>query len=217
VSTSEPLPAPAAPSTNDGQVGRLLREAIDGGPQAVGRLLETCRRYLLLVADREVGSEIRQKVAASDLVQETLADAWQAFDRFSGRSEAELLAWLRRILLNNVASAANKHRNTAKRNVSREVSLDDSRWATSLGGQFPAPDASPSACAATGEERQRLFDALDRLPSHYEQVIRLRNFEYLPFAEIADEMHLSADAARKLWERAVQHLANALRPSDVAS
>lgn len=217
MSTSEPLPAPTAPSTNDGRVARLLRDAVDGGPQAVGRLLERCRAYLLLVANREVDSDIRQKVAASDLVQESLAEAWQAFDRFSGQTEAELLAWLRRILLNNVANATNKHRRTAKRDLSREVSLDDSRWPHGLDGQIPAADPSPSASAAAGEEQQRLFQAMDRVPAHYAQVIRLRNFDYLPFAEIADEMQLSADATRKLWERAVERLAQELRPRDAAS
>ena len=43
------------------------------------------------------------KVDASDLVQETMLEAYRDFDRFQGRSEQEWMAWLRKILAHNVA------------------------------------------------------------------------------------------------------------------
>src|SRR6478752_628985 len=83
---------------------RWLALAQAGSPEALGRLLEECRHYLLLVANRELEADIKAKVGPSDLVQETLMEAHQAFDRFHGMNEANVLAWLRRILLNNIAN-----------------------------------------------------------------------------------------------------------------
>jgi DNA-directed RNA polymerase specialized sigma24 family protein len=48
---------------------------------------------------------------------------------------------------------------------------------------------------------------------HYVEVIRLRNLEYRSFVEIGPMLELSADSARKLWERAVERLTRELKPT----
>ena len=45
----------------------------------MGELFETCRNYLLLVANISVGDDLRAGVAASDLVQETFLEAGEIF------------------------------------------------------------------------------------------------------------------------------------------
>src|SRR5258708_6099511 len=45
---------------------------------------------------------MRRKVAPSDLVQETMADAVRDFADFEGENEAQFLAWMRQILLYNL-------------------------------------------------------------------------------------------------------------------
>ncbi len=47
---------------------------------------------------------------------------------------------------------------------------------------------------------------IDRLPSDYRQVLYLRNFEDLSYADIAARMQRSEGAVRVLWARAVQRL-----------
>ena len=54
--------------------------------------------------------------------------------------------------------------------------------------------------------------ALEQLPEHYQQVIRWRSWERLSFEEIARRTGRSAEAARKLWTRAVDELALLLEP-----
>ena len=51
---------------------------------------------------------------------------------------------------------------------------------------------------------------LQQLSPRYEQVIRLRNELKLSFAEVAIAMSCSADAAQKLWTRAVKQLSRTL-------
>src|SRR5262249_60240894 len=83
-----------------------LAAARTGSLDALGRVLETYRAYLLLVADRELDPKLQAKGGASDLVQETFMEAQRDFGRFQGTTDGELRAWLRQLLLPNVANFA---------------------------------------------------------------------------------------------------------------
>jgi RNA polymerase sigma-70 factor (ECF subfamily) len=182
-----------------------LPAARAGSAEALGRVLEACRGYLLLVAQRELDPELRAKGGASDLVQETLLDAVRAFPRFRGDSEAEVLAWLRRLLLNNLVSFARRYRDADKRRLAREVALDAGDSSAAGGG--PAADASsPSGRAVAGEEERALHEALGRLPEDYRGVLLLRFQQELSFDEIGRRLGLTPNAARKLWARALRRL-----------
>ena len=106
-------------------------------PTCRDRLFELCRSYLGFVARSQVESWLRVKVDASDLVQETMLEAYRDFDRFEGRSEQEWLAWLRKILAHNAADFVRHYRGTAKRQARREVPFRDPATA-------PWPAAPPS-------------------------------------------------------------------------
>jgi hypothetical protein len=54
-------------------------------------------------------------------------EVYEDFDRFNGLSEAELLAWQRRLLHNNVRNPVRTHRTTAKRTIDSELRLDSLR------------------------------------------------------------------------------------------
>ena len=65
---------------------------------------------------------------------------------------------------------------------------------------------SPSAEASAREQAEALQRALARLPEDYRRVVVLRYREERSFAEIGMLMDRSADAARKLWARAMERL-----------
>src|SRR5262249_59741442 len=92
-----------------------LPAARAGSRAALGQALESFRDYLLLIAERELAPDLRAKGGASDLVQETFLEAQRDFADFRGDTEAEFRAWLRRLLLHNVANFARHYRDTAKR------------------------------------------------------------------------------------------------------
>src|SRR5262249_25645214 len=81
----------------------LLGPARAGSREALGQVIEAFRPYLLLVAREEQDPAFQGKGGASDLVEETFLEAVRDFDRFHGTTAEELLAWLRKLLLNNVA------------------------------------------------------------------------------------------------------------------
>jgi RNA polymerase sigma-70 factor (ECF subfamily) len=185
--------------------GRWLSAARGGSSEALGQLLEACRGYLLLVGQRELATDLQAKGGASDLVQETLLDAVRAFPAFHGSSEAELLAWLRRLLLNNLVSFTRRYRAADKRQVGREVRL--ATGSSSGGAAGVVADApSPSHQAMEGEQAEALRRALERLPGDYRRVLLLRFQEDLSFEDIGRLLGLTPNAARKLWARAVKRL-----------
>src|SRR5262245_22195718 len=90
-----------------------IRAARHGSPDALAWLLEQCRPYLLLVANEELESGLRPKVAASDVVQDSMIEAQRDFAQFRGDTQDDLVAWLRRILLHNLADAHRYYQETA--------------------------------------------------------------------------------------------------------
>jgi RNA polymerase sigma-70 factor (ECF subfamily) len=185
-------------------VEQCLSAAHAGSREALGQALQACRPYLLRVAQQEMDPRLQAQFGASDVVQETFRDAQRLFERFHGASEAELLSWLRQLLLYNVADAA-RRLNTGKRQVQREVPLPGDASSVRDGG-LSADGPSPSSAAGAAEQGAALERALGRLPEEYRRVLALRYQDDLPFDEIGRRMDRSANAARKLWLRAVQRL-----------
>jgi RNA polymerase sigma-70 factor (ECF subfamily) len=68
------------------------------------------------------------------------------------------------------------------------------------------PRRSPRASLIAKEESEALQAALARLPEDYRTVLRLRNWDGLPFAEVGRQMERSEEAVRKLWSRAILRL-----------
>jgi RNA polymerase sigma-70 factor (ECF subfamily) len=185
---------------------RWLPAARAGSAAALGEALEACRGYLLLIARSELGPDLRAKVGASDLVQETFLEAQRDFAKFHGDAEDEWLAWLRRLLLNNMANLQRDYRKTAKREVAREVQLPDADSSRPGDLAPPAPAATPSKQAIARERATAVLHALDRLTPDYRQVVLLRYQQEKSFEDIGTIMGRSANAVRKLWLRALERL-----------
>ena len=170
-----------------------------------------CRNYLLLVANRSLSEDMQAKLGASDLVQETFAQAQQIFDRFQGHTEEELLAWLARILEYKLTYATRQFRHTEKRDVAREVLLAGGDPGSRPVAPVAACCQSPSDVAIRGEEVERLERARSTLNEDQRRVIILRTWEGYSFEQVGEQMSRSADAARKLWARAVIQLQRKLK------
>lgn len=186
--------------------GGLMAAARGGSREALGRALEACRRYLLGVAEGELSPDLRSKGGASDLVQETFLEAQRDFGRFEGSSPEELRAWLRQVLLHNVGAFSRRYRSTGKREVAREVAVGADGSFQGI-QQVPADSTlSPSGVAIEHEQALALRQAVDRLPEEYRRVVVLRFEDGLSFEEIGQITERTADAARKVWSRAMERL-----------
>jgi RNA polymerase sigma-70 factor, ECF subfamily len=191
---------------------RWLPAARAGSREALGQVLEAARQYLLSIARQEFDPDLRAKNSPSDVVQETFVEAQRDFGQFHGDTEAELLAWLRQLLLHRVGKLRRRYRDTQKRRLAREVALGGDDSSEGPAGALAANTLSPSGQAMEHEEDQALREALGRLPEDYRRVITLRYQEQLPFEEIGELLQRSPEAARKLWARAVERLHEELDP-----
>jgi len=122
----------------------LICRARRGSKSSLGSLLEQYRNYLVVLAATQIEKRLQPRVSPSDVVQETMLRAHKNFGQFRGTTEQELLAWLRQILVNNLARFVEQHMLAARRDVRREVSIER------LGVAFPRCGVSARGCFLPG-------------------------------------------------------------------
>ena len=173
---------------------------------ALARALQPYRNYLGLVAARAIGPELAPRLASSDIVQETFLAAQQHIGSFRGRTEPEWRAWLKSILLNHLANQRRYHAADKRRAPNNGPARD------------PRPEMNvitpPSRRLMRRERDEALDRALGQLPERYRQVVCWHHHERLRFDEIAARLGISADAAQKVWGRALVRLKELLGPEN---
>ncbi len=175
--------------------------------------LEDYRGYLKLLAQTNARAELRGRVDASDLVQQTLLKAHEARDQFRGSTGPELAAWLRRILAHTLSNAA-RDMGRDKRRRALEFSLDDCvenssrRLETWLSGR----ESSPSLRAARNEQLLALSNALAALPEPQREALLLKHCQELSLKQIAEKMGRTPAAVASLLRRGLSVLRQELDP-----
>ncbi|MEQ1903029.1 MAG: sigma-70 family RNA polymerase sigma factor [Pirellulaceae bacterium] len=186
-----------------------VRAARNGDQDALGSLMEEYRDYLAVIAKYEIDRDLQAKMGASDMIQQTMLEAYEHFDQFRGASPEEFKGWLRQILINEFSRARKHYFKAQSRQVAREHRLNDSQIF-----QPAIPDHlnTPGTDALIREQSRALELAMAQLPENYQQVIRLRDWEDQSFPQIGEQMKISEEAARKLWRRAIVKLESLLQP-----
>jgi RNA polymerase sigma-70 factor (ECF subfamily) len=163
--------------------------------------------YLHLLARLELGSRLRAHVEPSDIVQLTLLEAQRKRHHFRGTTEAEMAAWLRRILAHKLADGL-RSLGRAKRDVGRERSLEAALEESSarLGAWLAAEQSSPSDRAERNEQAILLAGALAALPQPQRETVVLRHLENWSLADIARHLGRTQAAAVGLLQRGLKNL-----------
>jgi RNA polymerase sigma-70 factor (ECF subfamily) len=192
-------------------VVQLIDKARGGSRASLGELLQQYRNYLTVLASTQIDKRLLPRVSPSDVVQETMLRAQKNFIQFRGESEQELIAWLRQILVNNLATFVEQHMIAARRDLRREVSMDQigaslEKSTVRLAALLADRGNTPSMVVQRREDAVVLADRLARLSSDYREVLMLRNLQQLSFEEIAQRLGRSVGATRMLWLRAIDKL-----------
>lgn len=189
----------------------LFQRARDGDGEAVGELLEFCRPYLRLLAERMLDGRVLQRLDASDVVQQTCLSVVQRFQSFDGVDHAQFLAWLRRIHENNLLNAAREHRDTEKRDLRREIPIDRGRSGFEW---LAASISSPSQRLLADERAVILAVALEGLPDRQREAVRQKYLEGQTVDEVASTMGTTRYAVVGLLNRGLAALRAALKRED---
>jgi RNA polymerase sigma-70 factor (ECF subfamily) len=205
----------------ESEIDKLFASARQGSSYSLGQLLTLYSNYLKLLVMTQLDNRLQVRVSASDIVQESFFEAHRDFAQFRGQTTAEFVAWLRRIVVNNILRVVEQHVLAEKRDVRREVSLQDisrrmEQSTVNLEALFTAAADSPSRCVVRREDEVLLANALADLPSDYRDVIVLRHIEALPFEDVARRMDRSAGAVRMLWLRALKRLREVLEQGELS-
>src|SRR5215468_2013954 len=177
--------------------------------------LERFRDFLSLLARLQLAPRLQGKVDLSGVVQQTLLEIHQTFDRFEAWDEAQKAAWLRKILAHNLTDEVRKLR-TAGRDVARERPLEAAleRSSARLEAWLAADQTSPSQRAVRQEQLLRLAEALARLPEDQRTAVELHHLRGYAVAEVARQMGRSDGAVGALLVRGLKKLRERLRETE---
>lgn len=189
-------PGSVTPEDDDGSKGsvqdelRHLVDAANNGDQAAfEQLVRATHRDTFTLAVRLTGNE----EDARDVTQEAYLRAYRGLEKFRG--DAQFSTWMYRITANCAATYL------GRRNKHRHDSLVDQDQVVDL-----RPDVDPEVRANASDLRDRLLLALDALPPKLRAVVVLRDVYDLPHDAIAEELGISATAAKVRLHRARHRL-----------
>jgi RNA polymerase sigma-70 factor (ECF subfamily) len=169
--------------------------------------LERFREYLGLLARLQLDPRLQAKVDLSGVVQQTLLEAHLAMGQRRGEGEAQVVAWLRKILVNNLADEIRKHA-AGKRDAAIERSLDAGLEQSSsrIEAWLAADQSSPSQRAIQHEEMLLLADAVAGLPENQRRAVEYHHLKGWSLAEIAEALQCSKSAVAGLLHRGLETL-----------
>ena len=169
--------------------------------------LERFRQYLELLARVRTDPRLRGKMDLSGVVQQTLLEAHQARTQADGFGDEQRLAWLRRILANNLTDEVRKlsaRGRDAARERSLEAALEES--SARLGDWLAAEQSSPSQKVERHEQALRLADALGRLPEAQREALVLQHWQGWSLDDIGKRLGRSPAAVAGLIKRGIKQL-----------
>jgi RNA polymerase sigma-70 factor (ECF subfamily) len=175
--------------------------------EAAQPCLEQYREYLRLLARLHLDVRLAGKVDPSDIVQETFKKAHENREQFRGQSEAELSAWMRRILANTLTDALRQF-GRAQRDVAREQSLEGAMQDSSvrLEAWLAADQSSPSERVIRQEQLEQLATALAELPDDQRIALELQHLRGYSVEAISVHLGRSKSAVGGLLRRGMHRL-----------
>jgi RNA polymerase sigma-70 factor (ECF subfamily) len=171
--------------------------------------------YLRTLARVQLDPRLRGKIDLSGVVQLTLLEAHNHWERIKDWTREQKAGWLRRALANNLADEIRKLK-TQGRDVYRERSLDEAldRSSARVEAWLVAEADTPSVLAEQQEEALRLAEALERLPEAEREAIVLQRWHGWPLAQIAEHLHRTPGAVAGLLHRGLERLRKELAPQE---
>ena len=165
--------------------------------------LQGYREYLRVLARSQnhlAGEE------ASDLVQKTLLLAHTQQHQFRGQTPAEMAAWLKQILRNQLIDAY-RGRRRLRRDVNRDVP-----WAANIDASFSRTEgwaivnSTPSQDLSRKEELMRVAETLAELPAGQREAIVLHYLQGATLAQVAAQLQRTEAAVAGLLHRGLKQL-----------
>lgn len=183
----------------------LLQGWYRGDRAALEKLLADNLEWMRAFVRQRLTPQMRQKYDSLDFVQDGALQLLKNAPRYAPENRAQFRAFVAEVLL-NVVRGHHDALTAQKRNAAREQALPSTGLSRmDLGGRAPT---LPDAAAERAEVRSWLQLALELLEPVDRELVKLRQYDELPFEEVAARLGLdSADAARMRFNRVMPKLA----------
>jgi len=185
--------------STDPDTNELIRRARSGNERAREDLFDRHRERLKAMVNLRMDRRLLRRLDASDVVQETFAEAWDELEEYLERQPLPFYAWLRQIAWERLMNLHRFHLETKKRSIRREEvppPLPD-RSSVLLANRLTASVTSPGDRLVRKERGAKAVDALRLLPEPDQEMLALIYLERLSTAEVAAIMS-STEAAIKM-------------------
>ena len=169
--------------------------------------VEQFRAYLETLTFLHIDPRLRSKFGLSDVIQDTLLEAWRDLEFIQALDAEGRKRWLRRMLVNNLLETI-EHWQAGKRDVRREQPLEAAAADSScrLQAWLVAEDSSPSERVAEQEEALRLLEALSHLDVRQREALILQKYHGWTLAQIAEHLGCTVGVVAGLHARALARL-----------
>lgn len=195
------------------QTLELVHAAQGGDRQALERLLTRYQERVRRIVRLRIGPVLRLRMDSGDILQQVLLDAFRSLDRYEPRDEAGFLAWLAGIAEHRIRDAVDYHA-SEKRDPARERPPNVGDAGEPGASRNLVDEATaPYEKAARAEQVRRLEACLSGLPEADRELIVLRDYIGLSWAEVAERVGSpSPDAARMRHATVLIELGRRMRP-----
>jgi RNA polymerase sigma-70 factor (ECF subfamily) len=178
-----------------GSEEELLEGLQSGDPAAFRRLVELNSTNVYNVALKLLNDEQE----AEDVLQETFLSAFQAIDRFEGRSK--LSTWLYRIAYNASLMRLRKRKQMTAFSLDQPMA-DESEAGEHIPRQLVDWSRVPDDQLLTAEAREVMDRAIAELPETLRSAFVLRDIQGLSGAETAEVLGVTVQAVKNRLHRA---------------
>ncbi len=177
-----------------------LKLARDGDDDAANRLWERYYEKIVPAVRIRLGAKLRSKIETMDIVQNVFLEAVGTADQKEFKSEGHFRSWLSRVVENRIRKTARDF-GRQKRDISKERPLMDTQG--QVRSDRPGKSRQPISILEEFDELGRMEKAMEVLPEATRELLVMRFFDELTYAEIGERTERSEDAARKAVNRAV--------------
>jgi RNA polymerase sigma-70 factor (ECF subfamily) len=200
-------------ATHEPDTEELLARVARGDDEARGPLLKRHQARLRRMIDLRLDPRLRRRVAPSDVLQESLAEADQKLADYARRRPLPFYPWLRQLAWECMVRLYRRHIQARRRSVRREEvvgsGLPDSS-VLALAERLAARSGNASDALRRRELQGRLYEGLGRLAEADREVLVLRFLEDLSTRELAEVLQVSESAVKMRQLRALQRLRDLL-------
>lgn len=188
---------------------RLIAEVKQGSAGALTRLFEQNRERLARMIQLRMDRRVRARVDVSDVLQDAYLDLVSQLANYAKDPKLPFEVWLRRITGQRLAKIHRRHLGQAKRDVAREVSLEQ------IHDAGLCRRSSLDQCAAESkiieqELQQKVEEGIREMSESEREIIYVRHVRQLTNVEAASLLKLSVQAASKRYTRAIRKLRSVL-------